>query len=110
MSPPEDIRSRAIALPPKLLEEIIESNEAYERFTRGQLALIQHEMVTKLRGNPDASVSQYAVVHERLSKNAKLEKGAAQGSTGTQVVINFVRAKEERGVTIEGTATALPTE
>ncbi len=87
---PEDAENTAVALSPAFVTEVQDDPELLVRLTRGQLAIVQDRMVRKLLGNPDASSAQFAVVHEALSKNAKITKseGATSGQ-GFSVVINL---------------------
>lgn len=83
--------SHAIKIDPALVEAVQDEPEILTRLTRGQLMLVQDRMVRKVMGDPDASATALAVVHERLSKNAKLdpENAAVGKGTGFTVVINL---------------------
>jgi hypothetical protein len=78
------------ALHPALVEAARDDPDLLVKISRAQLAVVQDRMVNKLLDNPEASAAQYALVHERLSKNAQLEpkNGAGQQGTGFSIVIN----------------------
>jgi hypothetical protein len=77
-------------LHPAIVEAARDDPDVLVQLSRAQLAVVQDRMVNKLLDNPEASASQYALVHERLSKNAQLEpkNGQAQQGAGFSIVIN----------------------
>ena len=77
-------------LHPALVEAARDDPELLVKISRAQLAVVQDRMVNKLLDNPEASAAQYALVHERLSKNAQLEpkNGSAQQGAGFSIIIN----------------------
>lgn len=103
--------AKPLELAPALIEAVQEDPELLVHITRSQLAVVQDRMVKKLLENKDASMAQYAAVHEQLSKNARIKEapaGAGGQSGGTQVVINFIRAPGHEKVVIEGQSTVVP--
>ena len=93
-----------LALPPALVEAVQDDPELLVQLTRGQLAVIQDKMVQKVISDPDVSVGALATVHERLSKNARMEKGEiVAGGGGAAVVINFVVGGKKETLTIDNT-------
>jgi uncharacterized protein YlzI (FlbEa/FlbD family) len=92
-----------LTLHPAAIEQATENPEVLIQMTRAQLAIVQDRMVRKVLGDASSSVTQLAVVHERLSKNAELApKGPTGGpGAGAQVVINFVRGAGKEKVVIE---------
>ena len=83
---------KSLALAPALVEACQEDPEVLVALTRAQLAVVQDRMVKGLLSDPNASIAQYSTVHERLSKNARLESKEAQGGAaggGFSVVINL---------------------
>lgn len=97
-----------IAMPPALVEAVQEDPELLVQLTRGQLAVVQDRMVSRVMKDPDATIGQLASVHEQLSKNARLKPEAgASSNSAAQVVINFIRAPGKDTLTIDN-ATGKP--
>ena len=96
-----------VAMPPALVEAIQNDPELLVALARGQLSLVQDRMVRKVLNDPHATAAAMAVVHERLSKIARVDGGAAPAGHGgsAQVVINIIRRSGSKGLTIEGQAT-----
>ena len=104
--PPLDpANAKTLTLHPAIVEGVQEDPELLVQMSRAQLAVVQDRMVKRALESNDTTIGQLAVVHERLSKNAKLEpqQGAAAGHPGTQVVINFIRAPGKEKVVIDST-------
>lgn len=94
--------AQTVALHPAIVEDVAVNPEKLVELTRSQLAIVQDRMVRKILTDPQATIGQFANVHERLSKNANLTPQQAVGGSA-QVVINFIRAGKEP-VTIEAQA------
>lgn len=103
---PEDARSKPLSLPPALVEAVQDDPELAVGLARSQLLLVQDKMVQKLLDDPEATVSQYAVVHERLQKTARIEPEKNQGGgSGNQITINFIRSDGREKVVIDAGST-----
>lgn len=103
---PADAISNTLLVPPQLVEAVQEDPELLVQLTRSQLVVVQDKMVRAILDDNKATVAQMAVVHERLSKNARIEnKEGQQGNAGTQIVINFHRHSGRETVVVEGQAT-----
>lgn len=98
-----------VAVAPALVEAVQKNPDLLREITLGQLMIVQDRMVRKVLTDPEASAAALALVHERLSKNAKVEAPVQTG--GQQVIINLIRGKGKEAVTIEGQTTKeLPSE
>jgi hypothetical protein len=104
LEPVADAALAKVQLPPALVEMIQDDPELLVKFSRGQLAIVQQRMVQMLLGNKDATVAAYVQVHERLSKNARIEPKEGVTGGAQQVVINIIRGGGRAPVTIEGDA------
>lgn len=98
--------SKAISLPPALVEMVQGSPDLLVQLARGQLALVQDRMVRRVLQDPQATSQQFAQVHDALAKVAFGKGGAGGGgegvSRGPQFQINILRApKRGDGVTID---------
>jgi hypothetical protein len=103
LEPVSPAASAAIRVAPALVTAVQEDPDALTKLTRGQLLLVQDRMVRKVLSDPDASATALAVVHERLSKNARLEpeKGAENRGTGFSVVINLGEVPQSKVIDIK---------
>lgn len=110
LTPSQELINQSLTLHPAIVEACTDDPDALVELTRAQLAVVQDRMVKRALQNVDTSIAQLATVHERLSKNAQIEKhptGPA-GAMGAQVIINFIRSPGRESVTIEGTAAKVP--
>jgi len=105
MKPVDPTSLQHVSLPPALVQQCQDDPEALVKLSRGQLAIVQDRMVRMVLGNPEATVGQYAAVHERLSKNSRIETVQPAAGGGQQVVINIIRGEGRPAVTIEGQST-----
>lgn len=106
---PDDARLAAITLPPELVTQCKEDPQVLVEMTRGQLAIVQDRMVTKLLTSGEATLAQYAQVHERLSKNAGVEPKQFGGSgAGFSIVLNVgPQPSKTEAATIDVTPTSI---
>lgn len=92
-----------IAMEPALVEAVQENPELLAQLTRGQLAVVQDRLVTRVLNNPDSSIAQLAQVHAALSSNAQLKPAAGASAGGSaQVVINFMIGGKKEPLVIDG--------
>lgn len=90
-----------IHMPPALVQAAQEDPEVLVKLTRGQLAVVQDRMVQKVLTEADTSLSALATVHERLSRNAKIDKADAIVGGGAAVVVNFIVGGKKEVLTID---------
>lgn len=107
-TPQHAIDQLTLKLAPADIEALQDDPDALAQLSRAQLALVQTTMVHKLLVNPDSTPSQFAQVHERLTKTAKLEGKEGANTGGTKLVINFIRAGDKESITIDGSAAEVP--
>lgn len=102
--PPEQLDPATeahIHMPPALVQAAQDDPEVLVKLTRGQLAVVQDRMVQKVLTEADTSLSALATVHERLSRNAKIEKADVVGGAGAAVVVNFIVGGKKEVLTID---------
>lgn len=105
LKPMNPAEAAAIAMPPALIQAIEEDPELLVRLTRGQLAIVQDRLVRRALTDPEITLSQLAVVHEALAKQANLKAAQAQIGNGQgQLVVNFYVGGKKEPLVIEGQA------
>ena len=105
---PQDAINRSAAIPPKLVEDVMENPELLRPVARSMAAVNLHNLFVKM-SHPATPNKDRLEFQALLNKMAGLEaKEAAQGG-GPSVVINITRALDgKEALTIEGASQRLP--